>query len=263
MAERTERRVAPGAADRTPTGRPVALVSGGSRGIGRAVVLRLAADGHDVAFCYRSSDRHAEELVGKATALGARVTATRVDVTRADAVREWVAATERELGPVAVAVTSAGITRDAPLVMMRDDQWSEVLDTNLTGVYHLCRAAAFSMMKNRRGVIVTISSVAGLYGNAGQTNYAATKAGIVGFSKALAKEVGRYGIRANVVAPGFIDTDMTGELTGAAAQRMRTATALGRLGTPDEVADLVGFLASDRAGYITGAVLEIHGGITI
>lgn len=245
------------------TAQPVALVSGGSRGIGRATVLRLAEDGHDVAFCYRTSDDAAKELIREAGAFGGRVTGTRVDVTDAGDVRAWVAATEQELGPIAVAVTSAGITRDAPLVMMRDDQWTEVIDTNLNGVYHVCRAAAFSMMKRRRGVIIAISSVAGVYGNAGQTNYAATKAGIIGFSKALAKEVGRYGVRANVVAPGFIDTDMTGELTGEAADRMRTSTALGRLGTADEVAHLVGFLASDRAGYITGSVLEIHGGISI
>ncbi|MEU8241038.1 3-oxoacyl-ACP reductase FabG [Actinoplanes missouriensis] len=244
-------------------GQPVALVSGGSRGIGRATVLRLAEDGYDVAFCYRANGEIAEEVASEAGKFGGRVTASRVDVTDAGEVRAWVTATERDLGPVEAVVTSAGVTRDASLVMMRDEQWSEVIDTNLNGVYHVCRAAVFGMMKRRRGVIVNLSSVSGVYGNASQTNYAATKAGIIGFSKALAKEVGRYGIRANVVAPGFIDTDMTRDLTGAAAERMRTATALGRLGTADEVADLVGFLVSDRAAYITGSVVEIHGGISL
>lgn len=241
----------------------IAVVSGGSRGIGRATVLRLAEDGFDVAFCYRSSDEVADELVVAASKYGTRVVATRVDVTDSDAVRAWIAGTERDLGPIYAAVTSAGITRDGPLVVMPDESWNAVIETNLNGVYHVCRAATFGMMKRRRGCIVNISSVSGVYGNPRQTNYSAAKAGIIGFSRSLAKEVGPYGIRANAVAPGFIDTDMTQALPGKVVDRMRDAIALGRMGTAGEVADLVTFLVSDRASYITGAVVEIHGGIAI
>ncbi|MFF4398365.1 3-oxoacyl-[acyl-carrier-protein] reductase [Streptomyces sp. NPDC001480] len=239
-----------------------ALVSGGSRGIGRAVVLRLAQDGHDVAFCYRSDQDAAERLVKEAAEYGTQVVATRCDVADADDVRDWYARTEAELGAVDAVVTSAGITRDRPLVLMPEDDWNQVLRTNLDGVYHVCRAAAFSMSKRRRGAIVNLSSVAGVYGNTGQANYAASKAGIIGFTKSLAREAGPRGVRANVVAPGLIETDMVGDMTEAARERQLKNVALGRLGRPEEVADLVAFLLSERAAYITGAVLEIHGGGT-
>ncbi|MGC9500671.1 3-oxoacyl-ACP reductase FabG [Streptomyces sp. WG7] len=243
--------------------RPVALISGGSRGIGRAAVLKLAADGYDISFCYRTSQDAAEILAKEAEALGARVLHRGVDVSDAAAVRAWVSATERELGPVETAVTSAGITRDKGLVMMSDEDWRSVLSTNLDGVFHICRAVTFGMMKRRRGSLVNISSVAGVYGNATQTNYAASKAGIIGLSKSLAKEVGRYGIRVNVVAPGFVETDMV----AAVPERLRTealaSVALGRMGTAEEVADLVAFLAGPRAAYITGSVFQIDGGIAL
>ncbi|MFE9701939.1 3-oxoacyl-ACP reductase FabG [Streptomyces sp. NPDC005930] len=243
--------------------RPVALISGGSRGIGRAAVLRLAQDGHDVAFCYHANQEAAEILAKEAETLGARVTYDRVDVADPDAVRDWVTRTENGLGPVETAVTSAGITRDKALVTMSDDDWRSVLTTNLDGVFHVCRTVAFSMMKRRQGSIVNISSVAGVYGNATQTNYAASKAGIIGFSKSLAKEIGRYGIRVNVVAPGFVDTDMV----AAVPERLRTralgGVALGRMGTAEEVADLVSFLAGPRAAYMTGSVVQIDGGMTL
>ncbi|AEY91205.1 putative 3-oxoacyl-ACP reductase [Streptomyces hygroscopicus subsp. jinggangensis 5008] len=238
----------------------IALVSGGSRGIGRAVVRRLARDGFDVSFCYRSNQDAAEELAKEAAEHGTRVLAVRCDVADPEDVREWYARTERELGPVDAVVTSAGVTRDRPLVLMGQDDWDGVLRTNLDGVYHVCQAAAFSMSKRRTGVIVNLSSVAGLYGNTGQANYAASKAGIIGFTKSLAKELGPRGVRANVVAPGLIETDMVGGMPAAALERQLKGVPLGRLGRAGEVADLVAFLVSDQAAYITGAVVEIHGG---
>jgi len=241
----------------------VALVSGGSRGIGRACVLRLAADGYDIGFCYHSNADAARVVEKEVLELGARVASRQVDVSDGAAVRDWVAGAAEELGPIDVAVTSAGITRDNPLVLMTDDEWHGVLDTNLDGVYHVCRAVVFDMMKRKSGSLVNISSVSGVYGNATQSNYSASKAGIIGFTKALAKEVGRYGLRANVVAPGLIETDMTAQLADPARKKMLQSVPLKRLGTAEEVADLTAFLASDRAGYVTGAVFQIDGGLTV
>jgi 3-oxoacyl-[acyl-carrier protein] reductase len=243
--------------------RPVAIVTGGSRGIGRAVVKELAGSGHDVAFCYQSCAEAASEAEKEARDLGARVLTMQVDVTDMPSVTSFVEATEKELGPVAVAVTSAGITRDNPLVRMTDDEWNDVVQVNLGGTYNLCRTVVFGMMKRRAGCIVNISSSAGVHGNPTQSNYSASKSGVIGFTRALSKEVGRFGIRANVVAPGYIRTDMTAEM---AERRQRTAVdkvSLGRFGEPEDVARLVAFLASEHADYITGAVVQIDGGLVI
>ncbi|WP_433544730.1 3-oxoacyl-ACP reductase FabG [Streptomyces sp. CA-294286] len=241
----------------------VALVSGGSRGIGAAVVLRLAQDGWDVGFCYRSDEEAALRIEKEATELGVRALAIRADVADAAQAKAWVTRTEDELGPLGAVVANAGVTRDRPLALMSDDDWHQVVDTGLDGVFHTCRAAVFPMLKRRTGCVVTLSSVAGIHGNAGQTNYSAAKAGVIGFTKALAKEVGAHGIRANVVAPGLIDTDMTGALSDRDRDRLLGAVALRRFGTAAEVADLVAFLVSRRASYLTGSVLEVHGGITL
>ncbi|MFF4368009.1 3-oxoacyl-[acyl-carrier-protein] reductase [Streptomyces sp. NPDC001594] len=244
--------------DNTPK---VALVTGGTRGIGRATVLRLARDGHDVAFCYASRPDAAAELEKEAAELGVRVHGHQADVSDPDAVRALVAGVEDRLGGIDVVVTSAGIVRDQPLLMMADEDWQQVLRVNLDGTYHVCRSVVFEMMKRKSGCIVNISSVAGVYGHATQTNYSASKAGIIGFTKALAKEVGPYGIRANAVAPGFIETDMTAGLSGKVREKALRGIPLRRLGRPEEVADTVAYLVG--AEYVTGSVLQIDGGLVV
>ncbi|MGP3973982.1 3-oxoacyl-ACP reductase FabG [Streptomyces sp. 8N114] len=244
-----------------PSPRPVALVTGGTRGIGRAVVRRLAADGHDVAFCYASDQAGANTLTKEVDESGGRALACRADVSRADEAGSFVKRAQAELGPLDLVVTSAGIVRDGPLLTMSDEDWRTVLATNLDGTYHICRAAVFEMMKRRRGCVVNISSVAGVHGHASQTNYCASKAGIIGFTKALAKEVGPYGIRANVIAPGFIETDMVADLPVRAREDAVGSIPLGRFGAPEEVADMVAYVST--AAYVTGSVLHIDGGIVL
>lgn len=241
----------------------MALVTGGSRGIGRALALRLARDGHDVAFCYRQDEVAAAETRQALLSTGRRVYARACDVGAFVSVQEFLREAEQALGALEVVVNCAGVVRDNPLVLMSPEAWDGVLATNLTGVFNVCRGAVFSLMKQRRGCVINVSSVAGVYGNATQTNYCAAKAGIIGFSKALAKEVGAYGVRVNVVAPGYITTDMTAGLAPALTQRLLGRIALGRLGAADDVAAAVSFLASDGARYITGQTLLVDGGIAL
>ncbi|MER5781861.1 3-oxoacyl-ACP reductase FabG [Streptomyces mobaraensis] len=240
--------------------RPVAIVTGGSRGIGRAVVLRLAADGFDVAFCYLSSPAKAEEAAAGARRYGARVLARETDVSVPGEAEDLVAEAESVLGPPSAVVANAGVVRDGPFARMPEDAWQTVLRTNLDGTYHICRAAARSLMRHDHGTIVTVSSVAGVHGSVGQANYAASKAGIIGFTKSVAKELGRFGVRANCVAPGMIATDMTEGVEGRKREEHLKAIPLRRAGTPEEVADLVSFLVSDRSAYVTGQVVGIDGG---
>ncbi|HEY4023728.1 MAG TPA: 3-oxoacyl-[acyl-carrier-protein] reductase [Pseudonocardiaceae bacterium] len=240
-----------------------AIVTGGSRGIGRATAIRLAQDGFDVGFCYHRDEVAAKQTAEAITELGRRVCYQAVDVADLAAVREFTERVERELGPVHTVVANAGITRDTPLAIMAEQDWQDVLRTNLDGTFTICRAVAFGMIRRRAGNIITVSSVAGISGNAGQTNYAAAKAGMIGFTASLAKEVGRYGIRANVVAPGFIESDMIAVLRDSVRDKAVADTALGHFGRPEDVADAVSFLASDRARYITATVLRVDGGLSI
>ena len=247
----------------TPGRRPVAVVSGGSRGIGRAVVQRLALDGYDVALCYQSNAEAAELTAKTARDAGAEILVRQADVTDERACRDLVTAARRELGGLDVVVANAGVVEDGLLAMTSSRAWARVVETNLTGTYNLCRAAVGPLMRNRSGSVVTISSVVGVRGNAGQTNYAAAKAGVVGFSLALAKEVGRFGVRVNAVTPGLIQTDLTAELTRNLQGQPLPNIALNRLGRPEEVAELVSFLASGRAAYITAGVFAVDGGLAM
>jgi 3-oxoacyl-[acyl-carrier protein] reductase len=229
-----------------------ALVTGASRGIGRAVAEELAAAGASVVVGYRSGRDEAEKLAG---AIGGR--AVEADVSDPDEAARLVA----EAGDLDILVNNAGLTRDGLLVRMPDDDWRTVIETNLSSVFYTCRAACRPMMKKRAGAIVNVSSIVGVHGNWGQTNYGASKAGIIGFTKSLARELGSRGVRANVVAPGYVSTRLTDVLPEDATAAMLENTPLGRLGEPKDVAGAVRFLCSDEASFITGEVLLVDGGL--
>jgi len=241
----------------------VALVTGGSRGIGRAVAELLGAAGHRVAVNYVSNAAAAEETLGTIAAAGGSAVAVQGDVGDEAAVTALFEKVAGDLGPVEILVNNAGITRDDLLMRMKPDAWDAVIETNLKSVYLCSRAALRGMLRARWGRIVNISSVAGVYGNAGQANYAAAKAGVIGFTRSLAKEIGSRGITVNAVAPGFIETDMTANLGATAAEAAIQQITVGRLGRPEEVASAVGYLASDDAAYITGQTVVVDGGLAI
>ncbi|HJR94798.1 MAG TPA: 3-oxoacyl-[acyl-carrier-protein] reductase [Gaiellaceae bacterium] len=229
-----------------------ALVTGASRGIGRSIATELSAAGASVVLSYRTGAEEAEAL---ASELGGR--AVQADVSDPAS----AAALVEEAGDVDILVNNAGVTRDGLLVRMSDDDWNTVIDTNLAGCFYTCRAAARGMMRKRAGTVVNISSIVGIHGNWGQTNYAASKAGIIGFTKSFARELGSRNVRANVVVPGYVKTQLTDVLPPDATDAMLQNTPLGRLGDPEDVAGAVRFLCSEEASFITGAVLLVDGGL--
>ena len=241
----------------------VAVVTGSSKGIGAAIAKLLAAQGTKVVVNYRSSAQAAEVVVADIKAAGGEAVAYEADVSQSDAASQLMKAAIDTYGQIDILVNNAGITRDKLIMTMKDDDWETILQTNLSSVYYCSKAVIRPMMKKRRGRIINMTSVVGLAGQAGQTNYAASKAGIIGFTKALAKEVGSRNITVNAVAPGFIPTDLTNVLPEEQIKAIMQNTPLGRLGTLEDVAHAVLFLASDEASFVTGQVLTVDGGLVM
>jgi len=241
----------------------VALVTGASRGIGRAIAEHLGGSGHRVVVNYHSSPEAADDVVAAIRSVGGDAMNIEADVGDAEAVGTMFGRVQDAWGPIDVLVNNAGITRDNLLLRMNPDDWDAVLETNLRSAYLCTRAALRGMLKARWGRIVSVTSVSGISGNPGQANYAAAKAGLIGLTKSVAKEVGSRGITANAVAPGFIETDMTAGLGDDLRDAAAGGIALGRFGTPGEIASAVGYLASDAASYITGQVIVVDGGLAI
>lgn len=240
-----------------------AIVTGGSRGIGRAIACCLAEEGANVAVIFAGNTAAAEETLQQIKEKGGNAISIQCDVANEDAVAAMVKEVKDTFGSVDILVNNAGITRDGLLMRMKTSDWQAVLDTNLTGAFFCTKAVTKLMMKQRSGAIVNLTSVVGLTGNAGQANYAAAKAGIIGFTKSIAKELASRGIRANAIAPGCIDTDMTAVLSDAVKEEMLKTIPLGRVAQPEEVAKAVLFLVSDCASYITGQVLNVDGGMVM
>ncbi len=243
--------------------KPTAIVTGGSRGIGRAVAVRLAKEGMNLVIAYRGRTEDAEKTKKLCREEGAEVVLYRGDVSRASDCQAIADAAIEAFGSAEVLVNNAGITRDALLTRMTEEDFRQVLDVNLIGSWNMMKALSRIMMKQRYGRIINISSVTALLGNAGQTNYAAAKAGIIGMTKSYAREVATRNITVNAVAPGFIDTDMTKDMPDGVIQKMTAGIPMGRSGTPEEVAEAVCFLARESAGYITGEVIRVDGGMAM
>ena len=241
----------------------VAVVTGGSRGIGRAVSLLLAANGADVAVNYAGNQKAAEEVCTAISAMNRKAFSYKADVSDSVEVKEMFDSILKDFGRVDILVNNAGITRDNLLALMKEDEWNAVINANLTGMFNCTKAIVKMMMKQRSGRIINMTSVVGVNGNAGQANYAAAKGGVIAFTKSVAKELASRNVTANVIAPGFIDTDMTAELSEKVKEEMLKNIPLGTLGQADDVAKAVLFFASDNAKYITGQTLHVDGGMVM
>lgn len=239
----------------------IALVTGASRGIGREIALELARNGSHVAITYINNEKKAQDLVEEIMSLGFKAIAIKADVSKTGEVEEMIKKVEEEFGTIDILVNNAGVTKDNLLIRMKEDEWQEVMDVNLKGTFLCTKAVARMMMKKRCGKIINITSVVGITGNIGQGNYSASKAGIIGFTKSMARELASRGIRVNAVAPGFIETDMTDVLKEDIKENMLKSIPLGRFGTPKDIANAVVFLAGSKSDYITGQVINVNGGM--
>lgn len=241
----------------------IALITGGSRGIGREIALALAKEGNNIAISYGSNAESAEQVVKEIKTFNVEAIAIKADVSVAEDVKELVKTVEEELGTIDILINNAGITKDNLLIRMSEEDWDSVMDINLKGVFLCTKAVSRAMMKKRYGKIINITSVVGITGNAGQGNYSASKAGVIGFTKSMAKELASRGIRVNAVAPGFIQTDMTNVLKDEVKSEMLKMIPLNTMGNPSDIANLVVFLASEKSDYITGQIIKIDGGMAI
>ena len=246
-----------------PLSGKVAIVTGGTRGIGRSIVLALCKDGADCAFTYSQNTALADSLANEIRDMERRALPLQLDVRDFDGARTLVEKVKEDFGRLDILVNNAGITRDKSLMMMSREEWTSVIDTDLTGVFNTTRASIITFLKQKSGNVVNISSVSGIHPLPGQVNYAAAKAGVIGFTRSLAKEVAPYNVRVNAVAPGFIETDMTAEFQEKYRKRLNELIPAGRFGTPDEVARVVLYLVSEESRYITGDVIQIDGGLGI
>ena len=241
----------------------VAVVTGGTRGIGRAIVLKLADEGANIVINYRNSDKEAEELKAILEEKGVKVLTVKCDISNFEDSKKLIDKCKEEFGKIDILVNNAGITKDTLIMRMKEEDFDSVIDVNLKGTFNCAKHASAIMLKQKFGKIINMTSVVGITGNAGQSNYAASKAGVIGLTKSLARELGSRGITVNAVAPGFINTDMTSVLSDKVKEEAIKNIPLKKLGNPEDIANLVGFLASDSANYITGQVINVDGGMVM